>query len=104
VARRAVLHALPMHFILFLIFGLVIGALARMIVPGREAGGWGVSLLIGVAGAYLGGFVGRLIGLYSNYQSRGGWIMSLLGAIVLAFIYHAIASKRATTGGPRGPR
>jgi uncharacterized membrane protein YeaQ/YmgE (transglycosylase-associated protein family) len=88
-----------MHFILFLIFGLVIGALARLIVPGKEAGGWGVSLLIGVAGAYLGGFVGRVLGLYSSYQTRGGWLMSLLGAIVLALIYHAIAAKRTMTGG-----
>jgi uncharacterized membrane protein YeaQ/YmgE (transglycosylase-associated protein family) len=93
-----------MHFILFLIFGLVIGALARLIVPGKEAGGWGASLLIGVAGAYLGGFVGRVIGLYPNYESRGGWIMSLLGAIVLAFIYQAIMARRSTTGGPARPK
>jgi uncharacterized membrane protein YeaQ/YmgE (transglycosylase-associated protein family) len=93
-----------MHFILFLIFGLVIGALARLIVPGKEAGGWGVSLLIGVAGAYLGGFVGRVLGLYSSYQTRGGWLMSLLGAIVLALIYHAIAAKRTMSGGGGGPR
>jgi uncharacterized membrane protein YeaQ/YmgE (transglycosylase-associated protein family) len=92
-----------MHFILFLIFGLVIGALARLMVPGKETGGWGVSLLIGVAGSYLGGFVGRAIGLYSSYESRGGWIMSLLGAIALAFIYHAVVTRRATGAGRRGP-
>jgi len=91
-----------MHFIMFLIFGLVIGALARLIVPGKETGGWGISMLIGVAGAYLGGFVGRVIGLYSSYESRGGWIMSLLGAVVLAFIYNAVATRRATAG-RRGP-
>jgi uncharacterized membrane protein YeaQ/YmgE (transglycosylase-associated protein family) len=93
-----------MHFILFLIFGLVIGALARLVVPGKETGGWGASLLIGVAGAYLGGFVGRVIGLYSDYESRGGWFMSLLGAIVFAFIYHVIVARRSTTGGPTAPK
>jgi|HubBroStandDraft_6_1064221.scaffolds.fasta_scaffold1446817_2 uncharacterized membrane protein YeaQ/YmgE (transglycosylase-associated protein family) len=78
-----------MHLILFLIFGLVIGAVARLIVPGHEPGGWFVSLAIGVLGAFLGGFVGRALGLYPSYQSTGGWIASLIGAIVVAAIYHA---------------
>jgi len=84
-----------MHIILFLIFGLIIGALARLIVPGREPGGWIVSMIIGVIGAYLGGFVGRILGLYPSYQSTGGMIASLLGAIVVAFIYHAVIARRA---------
>ena len=49
-----------MSVILFLIFGLIVGALARLIVPGREPGGWLTSLVIGVAGAFLGGFLGRV--------------------------------------------
>jgi len=86
-----------MHLILFLIFGLVIGAIARLIVPGHEPGGWVASLLIGVVGAYLGGFVGRALGLYPSYQSTGGWVSSLIGAIVVAFLYHAGVAWRART-------
>jgi uncharacterized membrane protein YeaQ/YmgE (transglycosylase-associated protein family) len=84
-----------MSFIMFLIFGLIIGALARLIVPGREPGGWIVSLVIGVVGAYLGGFIGRAVGAYPSYQSTGGWVASLIGAIVVAFIYHAAVAYRA---------
>lgn len=84
-----------MHLILFLIFGLIIGAVARLIVPGHEPGGWITSMIIGVIGAYLGGFVGRALNLYPNYQSTGGWVSSLIGAVVVAFIYHAVVVWRA---------
>lgn len=84
-----------MHLILFLIFGLVIGAVARAIVPGHEPGGWIASLGVGVIGAYLGGFVGRALGMYSDEQRVGGWIASLLGAIAVAFIYHAAVAWHA---------
>ena len=86
-----------MHFILFLVFGLIIGALARLIVPGHEPGGWVVSMVIGVIGAFLGGFVGRALGAYPSYQSTGGWVASLIGAIVVAGIYHAAVAYRART-------
>lgn len=86
-----------MHFILFLLFGLIIGAVARFIVPGREPGGWPASLAIGVIGAYLGGFIGRAVGAYPREQSTGGIIASLIGAIVVAFIYHAVMARRAGT-------
>jgi len=55
-----------MNVLLFLIFGLVVGALARLIVPGREPGGWVISLALGVAGAFLGGFLGRALVVYRN--------------------------------------
>jgi uncharacterized membrane protein YeaQ/YmgE (transglycosylase-associated protein family) len=89
-----------MHVILFLLFGLVVGALARWIVPGRQPGGWVVSLLLGVGGALLGGFIGRAAGLYRPGQSAG-FLVSLLGAIVLVAIYHAImAHRRSATPTP----
>jgi uncharacterized membrane protein YeaQ/YmgE (transglycosylase-associated protein family) len=84
-----------MHLIWFLIVGLIVGAIARFIVPGHEPGGWIASLLVGVAGAYLGGFVGSALGLYPDYQATGGWIASLLGAIAVAFVYHAVSARRA---------
>jgi uncharacterized membrane protein YeaQ/YmgE (transglycosylase-associated protein family) len=83
-----------MNVILFLIFGLVVGALARLIWPGREAGGWLVSLVLGVAGAFLGGFIGRALGFYDADVTTGGFVMSLLGAVVLVGIYHAVAGRR----------
>ena len=83
-----------MNLILFLIFGLVVGALARVIVPGREPGGWLVSLALGVAGAFLGGFIGRALGFYDTDVTTGGFVMSLLGAIVLVAVYHGIARRR----------
>jgi uncharacterized membrane protein YeaQ/YmgE (transglycosylase-associated protein family) len=82
-----------MSIILFLVFGLVVGALARLIVPGREPGGWGISMLLGIAGSFLGGFLGRLAGLYREGEPAG-FIMSLIGAIVLVAGYHAL-SRRA---------
>lgn len=86
-----------MHLILFLLFGLIIGAIARFIVPGREPGGWLASMAVGVVGAYLGGFIGRAVGAYPSEQSTGGIIASLIGAIVVAFIYHAVMMRRAPT-------
>jgi len=81
-----------MHLILFLVFGLVVGAVARWIMPGREPGGWVVSMLIGVAGSFLGGFLGNLVGLYREGEPAG-FIMSVIGAIVLVAIYHAIMGR-----------
>ncbi|MBV9949582.1 MAG: GlsB/YeaQ/YmgE family stress response membrane protein [Myxococcales bacterium] len=82
-----------MHLILFLLFGLIVGAIARLIVPGREPGGWIVSMLIGVVGSFLGGFIGRAVGLYREGEPAG-FVMSLLGAIILVVAYHAIARRR----------
>lgn len=84
-----------MSIILFLMFGLIVGALARFIVPGREPGGWVVSMLLGVAGSLLGALIGRAIGVYGEGQTTGGFFMSLLGAIVLVAVYHAITRRRA---------
>jgi uncharacterized membrane protein YeaQ/YmgE (transglycosylase-associated protein family) len=80
--------------ILFLIFGLVVGALARFIVPGRESGGWLVSLVLGVAGSFAGAFLGRAMGFYREGEPAG-FIMSLLGAILLVIAYHAFARRRS---------
>jgi uncharacterized membrane protein YeaQ/YmgE (transglycosylase-associated protein family) len=81
--------------ILFLLFGLIVGAIARFIVPGAERGGWVVSMLLGVAGSLLGALVGRAIGVYHEGETTGGFFMSLLGAVVLVAGYHAIARRRA---------
>ena len=79
--------------ILFLVFGLIVGALARLVVPGREPGGGLVSMGIGIAGSFLGGFLGRAMGLYREGEPAG-FAMSLLGAIILVIAYHAIMQRR----------
>ncbi len=85
-----------MHIVMFLLFGLFIGALARFIVPGREPGGWVVSMLIGVGGSMLAGYGGRFMGYYAEGQTAG-FIVSLLGAIVLVVAYHALNSRRVAS-------
>jgi uncharacterized membrane protein YeaQ/YmgE (transglycosylase-associated protein family) len=85
-----------MSIVLFLLFGLVVGALARWLVPGREPGGWGISIALGVGGALLGGFLGRSLGLYREGEPAG-FLMSLLGAIVLVAAYHAYTHRRGAT-------
>lgn len=86
-----------MSIILFLLFGLVVGALARLIVPGTERGGWAASMILGVIGSLLGAAIGRAIGVYDETQTTGGFFMSLLGAVIVVAAYHAIARRRALT-------
>jgi len=82
-----------MSLILFLLFGLAVGALARLIVPGREPGGWIVSMIIGVLGSFVGAMVGRALGMYREGESAG-FLMALAGAVLLTFGYQAIAHRR----------
>jgi uncharacterized membrane protein YeaQ/YmgE (transglycosylase-associated protein family) len=82
-----------MHVIAFLIFGLIVGAIARLLVPGKEPGGWIVSMLLGIGGALIGGFIGRAVGLYGQNQGAG-FVMSLIGAVILVAIYHAVTVGR----------
>ena len=84
-----------MSVIIFLVMGLIVGAIARMIVPGTERGGWGLSMILGVAGSLLGGLVGRALGLYREGESAR-FIVSLIGAVVLVAGYHAVARRRAS--------
>jgi len=81
-----------MQIILFLVFGLVVGALARVIVPGKEPGGWIVSMVLGVVGSFVGGFLGRALNIYHEGEPAG-FVMSLLGAILLVAGYHFVARR-----------
>jgi uncharacterized membrane protein YeaQ/YmgE (transglycosylase-associated protein family) len=75
-----------------LIVGLIVGALAKLIMPGRDPGGIFVTMMIGVAGAMVAGLMGRLLGLYAQGEGAG-FIMSTLGAILLLAIYR-LATRR----------
>lgn len=79
----------------WIIFGLIVGALAKLVMPGRDPGGIIVTMLLGVAGALLGGWFGQAVGWYEPGQGAG-FFMSLLGAIVLLWIYRMVVSRRRT--------
>ncbi len=74
------------------LIGLVVGALAKLIVPGKDPGGILITMVIGIAGSFLGTFLGQLVGHYQQGQSAG-FIMSVLGAILLLAIYRLIKGK-----------
>ena len=70
----------------WIVFGVVIGALAKLLMPGRDPGGIIVTMLLGMAGAFLGGMLGRLVGWYQPGEPAG-FVMATLGALLLLFIY-----------------
>ncbi len=78
----------------WIIFGAIVGLVAKLLHPGRDPGGFVITVLIGIAGSLLGGFLGRAIGLYREGQGAG-FIMSVIGAVILLIIYHALAYRRA---------
>jgi uncharacterized membrane protein YeaQ/YmgE (transglycosylase-associated protein family) len=81
-----------MGLIWTLIIGLVVGAIAKLLMPGRDPGGFIITMLLGVAGAFLASFLGRALGLYEPGGSAG-IIASILGAMLLLFIYRMFAKR-----------
>ena len=77
----------------WILFGLIVGAIAKLLMPGRDPGGIIVTMLLGIAGAVLGGFVGRALGLY-NEGEPAGFIMATLGAIILLALYRMMVGRR----------
>ena len=77
----------------WIVFGLIVGVVAKLLMPGRDPGGFIVTVLIGICGALLGGFVGRAAGWYGPADSAG-YLMSILGAIVLLVLYRMVAGRR----------
>jgi uncharacterized membrane protein YeaQ/YmgE (transglycosylase-associated protein family) len=83
-----------------LIVGLIVGVIARLLLPGREAFpdgalGWLLTALLGIAGAFLGGVIARSLWAGENYTA--GWIMSILGAIILLIVVRLIFGTRSST-------
>ena len=74
-------------------FGLVVGIIAKLLMPGRDPGGFIVTILLGIAGALLGGFIGKAMGFYGPNESAG-WLMSIGGAILLLVIYRVAVGRR----------
>jgi uncharacterized membrane protein YeaQ/YmgE (transglycosylase-associated protein family) len=82
-----------MAILSWIVFGLVIGIIAKLLMPGRDPGGFIVTILLGIAGALVGGFIGRAMGFYGEGQSAG-WLMSILGAIILLALYRMLVRRR----------
>jgi uncharacterized membrane protein YeaQ/YmgE (transglycosylase-associated protein family) len=82
-----------LSFIWMLIIGLVVGAIAKLLMPGRDPGGFFVTMLLGVAGALIAGVLGRALGWYA-YGEGAGFIASVIGAMVVLLIYRFAIGRR----------
>ncbi len=89
-----------MEILWMLIVGLVVGALAKLFMPGRDPGGFVVTMVIGVAGALLAGLIGRSVGWY-RIEEGPGVIASILGAMLLLIIYRVAVGRRSGILGRR---
>jgi uncharacterized membrane protein YeaQ/YmgE (transglycosylase-associated protein family) len=83
-----------MNWLWVIVIGLVVGALAKLLMPGKDPGGFIVTTLLGVAGSVVATMLGRAIGWYQEGQSAG-FIMSVIGAVLLLAIYHAVIRRRS---------
>lgn len=88
-------HTKGSSMIWTLIVGLIVGAIAKFLMPGRDPGGFIVTMLLGVAGAFVAHFVGANMGLYETNEPAG-FIASVIGAVVLLAIYRAVVGRRRT--------
>ena len=77
----------------WIVFGLIVGAVAKLLMPGRDPGGFIVTMLLGVAGALIGGWIGQAFGWYGPNEGAG-FFMSLLGAILLLWLYRVVVVRR----------
>ena len=84
-----------MSIIGWVLFGLVVGVIGKLLMPGRGPGGFIITILLGIAGALLGGFLGRALGLYREGDPVG-FIMAVIGSIVLLVIYRFAVGRRHT--------
>ena len=75
-----------MGILSWIVFGLIAGLIAKLIMPGNDPGGFFITILLGIAGAFLAGFIGRTVGWYRP-EEGAGLVASVLGAMLLLFLY-----------------
>ncbi|MFI7581277.1 GlsB/YeaQ/YmgE family stress response membrane protein [Kocuria kalidii] len=80
----------------WIVLGLIAGALAKLIMPGNQGGGIIVTMILGIVGALLGGFIGSLIGIGSidSFWDLGTWITAIVGALIVLFIWGLITGRK----------
>lgn len=78
----------------WILFGLVVGVVCKLLMPGRDPGGFILTILLGIAGALVGGFLGQTLGLYRQGEPAG-FVMAVIGSIILLIIYRMVAGRRA---------
>jgi uncharacterized membrane protein YeaQ/YmgE (transglycosylase-associated protein family) len=83
-----------MGIIGWIVVGLIVGVIAKLLMPGRDPGGMIITIGLGIAGAVVGGAIGRALGFYDPGQPAG-WIMSIIGAIILLILYRATFGRAA---------
>ena len=85
-----------LHLLWIALIGLIVGALAKLIMPGKDPGGIFITMLLGIAGSLIATWLGRLLGLYGP-DASAGFIMSILGAILVLAVYHFFRRKMVRT-------
>jgi len=83
-----------MHIIGFIIFGLIVGAIAKLIMPGKDPGGFIITAILGMVGSVIGGWIGASLG-WGNTGLKS-WILAIIGAIILLALYRLFAGRRTT--------
>jgi uncharacterized membrane protein YeaQ/YmgE (transglycosylase-associated protein family) len=78
----------------WIVFGLVVGIIAKLLMPGDDPGGFIVTVLLGIAGAVVGGFIGRALGFYGANEAAG-YLVSIVGAIILLALYRMMTRRRS---------
>lgn len=81
-----------MTIIIWIIFGLIVGIIAKFLMPGRDPGGFIVTALLGIVGAVVGGWLGRALNIYRAGEPAG-FIMAVIGAVIVLFIYRMVARR-----------
>jgi uncharacterized membrane protein YeaQ/YmgE (transglycosylase-associated protein family) len=78
----------------WIVFGLIVGAIAKLLMPGRDPGGIIITMVLGIVGALLGGFIGRALGMYGANEGAG-FVMALIGAVLVLAIYRLSIGGRS---------
>jgi uncharacterized membrane protein YeaQ/YmgE (transglycosylase-associated protein family) len=78
----------------WIVFGLIVGIIAKLLMPGRDPGGLVITIVLGVVGSLLGGFIGQALGFYGPGTRGAGLVMSIVGAVILLAVYRVTVGRR----------